>query len=115
MRIRNLHDMAVKGIITFGAPASGGFTGTLPAGETLLVDQEPPVRATGAWLVPERYEHFEAIFVSELILKDPEYNDYAIGISFDEVAQHFVVLKEEADPAGTDKPGLRPSVSDLKR
>ena len=98
----------MKGIITFGAPASGGFTGTLPAGETLLVDQEPPARAIGAWLVPERYEHFESIFVSESIRKHPEYSDYAIAISFDEVAQHFVVLEEEADPAGSDNDGAAP-------
>jgi len=94
MRIRSRQEIAVKGIITFGAPASGGFAGVLPAGETLLVDQEPPAQATGAWLVPERYEHFESIYVPERDRKDPAYSDYALSISFDEVARHFDVLEE---------------------
>jgi len=92
MRLRSRRQLSVKGIITFGAPCSGGFEGLLPAEAVLLVDQEPPNGAAGAWLVPEQYAHFELSFISEGTRKDSSYSGYAIACSFEEAAKNFDVL-----------------------
>lgn len=75
----------------------------LPAGETLLVDQEPPAQAKGAWLVPDRYQHFESIFVPERDRKDPAYSGYAVAITFEEASMHFDIVEEPIQAAETTR------------
>jgi hypothetical protein len=102
MRLRTRRKLEVKGIITYGAPCSGGFVGTLPEGETLVVKQDIPTWASGAWLVPERYEHFELLFVPDATRADPEYNGYAVSCSFKDVAGDFDVIQETMPNQSSD-------------
>ena len=85
MRFRTRRDVPVRGIVNFRAPCTGGFEGTLPAGEILILEHEPPDFAKGMPLIPARYKDFEHLFVSERDRNDPTYNGYAVVWSFDRV------------------------------
>jgi hypothetical protein len=71
MKFRSLRELQVRGMIAYGAPHSSGFDATLPAGEVLVCSQQPGPQ--GMWLVPERYQHFEQVFVPERDRPNPEY------------------------------------------
>ncbi|HEV3272607.1 MAG TPA: hypothetical protein VGZ93_10545 [Candidatus Methylacidiphilales bacterium] len=85
MRFRTRREINVRGIIVFGAPFSNGFEGTLPKGEVLILDSEPRDSAKGMWLIPERYKHFELLFVPERDRLNPDYGNYAVGCAFNQV------------------------------
>lgn len=84
--------MHVNGVVTFCAPCSGGFHGTIPAGEILIVDQEPPASARGTYFVPARYKDFEHQFVSDRDRSDPKYSGYAIACSFDDIDSYLELV-----------------------
>ena len=88
-RFRALADVEVHGVVTFGAPFSSGFDGVFPKGAICVVDMDPPAGARGVYLVPEEYERFERIFVSEHDRGAEEYSSYALAIDFDQLAQSF--------------------------
>ena len=92
MRLRTRREMSVRGVITFGAPCSGGFEGSIPAGEILIVDQDPPAFAKGVYLVPGRYKDFERLFVPESDRADPAYSGYAISCSFESVSSDLETI-----------------------
>jgi hypothetical protein len=91
-RFRSRCELRVKGIIVFGAPFSGGFEGVFPANEILILDSDPPPGTKGMWLVPERYQHFEAIFVPSRDREHEEYGGYAVGIEYTQVGSDVEVL-----------------------
>ena len=91
-RFRSRRDVVVKGIITFAAPFSDGFEGVLPANEVLVLDSEPHPSAKGMWLVPERYDHFETVFVPSRDRAHEGYGGYAVAIDYDQVGADVEVL-----------------------
>ena len=91
-RYRSRVTRAVEGVVTFNAPISGGFQGKLPAGEELEVDTDPPTWATGVYLRPLRYAHFEAEFVSPRDRANPDYDSYSIAVSYEELQRDFEAL-----------------------
>lgn len=88
-KFRLKNDREVEGIIVYGAPCSGHFEGTLQSGEVLILDQQPQDGTKGCWLVPERYDHFEKIFIPQDILEQEDYSSYAIGILYEELERDF--------------------------
>lgn len=92
MKFRSLRDVAVHGIVDYGAPFTfrTGFDAVLPAGEILICDQHPGPR--GMWLVPERYEHFEQLFVPERDRQHPDYAWYALGCPFSQIGQDYELI-----------------------
>jgi hypothetical protein len=95
-RYRARRDVAVNGIVTFGAPFTGGFTGILPRDATCIIDLEPPQRAQGVYLVPDDYARFETMFVSQHDRSSADYSGYAMSVSFDELARSFEKLENES-------------------
>ena len=91
-RYRAVHDVTVRGIVTFGAPFSGHFEGVFPEGETCVVGMEPPHHARGVYLVPDAYARFELLFVSEHDRNSDVYDSYAMAVSFAELTQSFEAL-----------------------
>jgi hypothetical protein len=91
-RFRSRRDLTVNGIISFGAPFSGGFEAVLPANEVLVLDNDPPPNARGMWLVPERYDHFEAMFVPSRDRSHDGYGGYAVAIGYEQVGSDVEVL-----------------------
>jgi hypothetical protein len=91
-RFRTTKALEVQGIIIFGAPCSGGFRGQLPAGEVMILDYEPKPWAKGVWLRPERYRHFEQLFVDEKTRRDPEYDRFAVNASYDELSENYEAI-----------------------
>ncbi len=89
MRFRSLREVSVRGIVVYGAPFSTGFDAVLPAGEILVCDQPGP---QGMWLVPERYAHFEQLFVPAQDRQSPDYNGYAISCSFGQIGQDYETI-----------------------
>jgi hypothetical protein len=94
MKVRSLREVTVRGIIAYGAPYSTGFDAVLPAGEILVCKQKPG--PSGVWLVPERYKHFEELFVPERDRQNPEYGGYAFGCSFSQIGQDYEIVNEKA-------------------
>jgi hypothetical protein len=92
MRFRTRREISVEGVITFGAPCSGGFERILPAGEILIVHQEPPDFAKGVYLVPARYKDFELLFVPERDRADPVYSGYAVVCSFERIGSDLEAI-----------------------
>jgi hypothetical protein len=90
MKFRSLRDVRVRGIVAYGAPFSTGFDAVLPAGESLVCDKEPGPQ--GMWLVPERYEHFEQLFVPERDRRNPEYGGYAVSCAFSQIGQDYEMV-----------------------
>jgi hypothetical protein len=95
-RFRSRCDLQVSGIITFGAPFSGGFKGVFPANEILVLDNESSPGTKGMWLVPERYQHFESIFVPERDRENEVYGGYAVAIEYTQVGTDVEVLNATA-------------------
>jgi hypothetical protein len=95
-RFRSLRELRVTGIIAFGAPFSGGFEGVFPANEFLVLDNEPPPGTKGMWLVPERYQHFEAVFVPSRDREHEAYGGYAVAIEYTQVGADVEVLSATA-------------------
>jgi hypothetical protein len=93
-RFRVKRDLSVSGVIVYGAPCSGGFQGTLPRGEIVTLDYDPKPEFTGCWLKPERYEHFEALFIPERIRQDEEYDHYAISASYKELDREYELVED---------------------
>ena len=79
--------ICVKGGIAFGTPFSGGFKGIFPANEILVLDREPAPGTKGMWLVPERYKHFEAIFVPDHDRAHRTLGGYAFAIEYTQVGR----------------------------
>ena len=88
-RYRALEDVKVRGIVTFGAPFSSGFSGIFPRGCTCIVEMDPPAWADGVHLRPDEYDRFEREFVSEHDRRAEEYDSYAMAVSFDELMRSF--------------------------
>jgi len=86
---RSTRDVAVRGLVTFRNPSSGGFKATLPSGEIVIVENDPPPHAKGVYAVPQRYEALEQLLVPADDLKSRAYGSYALVISFDQLAQDF--------------------------
>jgi hypothetical protein len=95
-RFRSQRELRVKGIIAFGAPFSGGFEGILPANEILVLDNDPPSGTKGMWLVPERYQHFEAVFVPNHDRQHEAYGGYAVAFDYAQVGSDLEVLNASA-------------------
>lgn len=95
-RFRSRRDLRVKGGIAFGAPFSDGFEGIFPANEILVLDREPAPGTKGMWLVPERYKHFEAIFVPDHDRAHEAYGGYAVAIEYTQVGADVEVLNASA-------------------
>jgi hypothetical protein len=85
MRFRTRREMPVLGIIMSATPSTGGFEATLPAGEILIVRDEPPDFAKGITLVPARYSEWERLVVPENERAHAAYTGYAVVCSFDRV------------------------------
>jgi hypothetical protein len=94
MRFRTVREVPVLGIVAYGAPFSTGFDAVLPSGEILLCDQNPGPR--GMWLVPERYKHFEQLFVPERDRRHPDYGGYALACSFSQIGRDYEIVDEKA-------------------
>jgi hypothetical protein len=92
-RFRSCRDLKVNGIISYGAPFSDGFEGLLPASEVLVLDSDPLPNARGMWHVPERYEHFETIFVPSHDRAHEAYGGYAVAINYEYVGEDIEVLQ----------------------
>jgi len=88
-RFRALRDTPVQGVITLKAPGSGGFAGTLPRGEIVAVEMDPPSHAQGVYARPERYEEMARQLVPPSDLASPLFGSYALVISFASLEQDF--------------------------
>ncbi|MGP8201453.1 MAG: hypothetical protein ACLQU4_18335 [Limisphaerales bacterium] len=94
MKFRSLREVQVRGVVAYGAPYSTGFDGTLPVGEIVVCSQEPGPQ--GMWLVPERYKHFEQLFVPEQVRQNPDYGGYAVECLFSQIGQDYEMVGEKA-------------------
>jgi len=86
---RSLRTLSVKGIIHFRAPFSDGFTGTLPAGETVCVLDDPPKGARGVYVRPMRDARLASRFVPAALLRSDKYDGYSIVLSFEDLESDF--------------------------
>jgi hypothetical protein len=91
-RFRALRDTSVRGVITLKTPASGGFVGTLPRGEIVTIEMDPPSHASAVYARPEHYEEIARLLVPQSDLASPLYGSYALVISFDSLEQDFEVV-----------------------
>jgi hypothetical protein len=88
-RFRALHDVPLNCLTHWSAPFTGGLKVVLPGNEVLIVEEEPPVFAAGAYMIPERYDHFLTAWIPESERLPPKFEGYSLAISFDELAQSF--------------------------
>ncbi|HVT07515.1 MAG TPA: hypothetical protein VHO67_08660 [Polyangia bacterium] len=88
-RYRAKSDLDVRGIISYSAPFTGGFRGTLPAGATLTVEDDPPSFARGVYLRPDDYRRFESLFVSADERGAHNYSGYAVVVTFEDLESGF--------------------------
>jgi hypothetical protein len=58
-------DMPSGGLVTYAAPASGGFYCTVPAGTILITAQDQISGAPAFYCRPEKYEELEESLVPE--------------------------------------------------
>jgi hypothetical protein len=58
-------DMPSGGLVTYAAPASGGFYCTVPAGTILVAEQDQIRGAPAFYCRPEKYEELEMSLVPE--------------------------------------------------
>ena len=79
-------------------PYTGSFEGVLPAGEVLVVENDPPSNATGVYLTPENYAPLETRLISDENRGHPEYDSYAISISFESLHRNFELLDSPEIP-----------------
>src|SRR5215212_9784694 len=105
-RFRSLDNISVRGLIHLRAPATGSFAGTLPRGEVVVVDLEPPAHATAVSVRPLRYCELELSLVPSEDRADPKYASYSLVIPLELLLKGF-----EPVPGGTfivllDEPGL---------
>jgi len=91
-RFRAIRDTPVHGVITLQAPGSSGFIGTLPRGEIVTVEKDPPSHATAVYARPERYEEMADLLVPPSDRASPLYGSYTLVISFDSLKQDFEVV-----------------------
>jgi hypothetical protein len=85
VRLRARKAMPIEGVITYGAPVSGRFEGTLPAGEILRLDYEPADSVDGVWLVPEGYAELEQLFIPTQVQTQKGYSGYAVYCPCDKI------------------------------
>ena len=67
------------------APYTGGLEGVVPAGEVLVVTVDPPPSATGADLVPERYDALLVRFIPPEERSAPTFGGYSLCLMFDQI------------------------------
>jgi len=91
-RFRSLRDTPVHGTITLHTPASAEFAGTLPRGEIVAVELDPPSNAKGVNARPERYEEMARLLVPPSDLASPLFSSYTLVISFESLEQDFQLV-----------------------
>jgi hypothetical protein len=91
-KFRAIGDTQVRGIITLRAPASGGFSGTLPRGELIAIEIDPPPAATAVYARPIRYSEMERVLIPASELQHHQYGSYSLVISFESLAQDFELV-----------------------
>jgi hypothetical protein len=93
-RFRVKRDLSVSGVIVYGAPCSGYFEGCLPCGEIVALDYDPKPDSKSCWLKPERYDHFEEIFIPQKTRRDQEYDHFAISCSYKELELEYECVED---------------------
>lgn len=91
-RFRAQRDTPVQGVITLRTPGSAGFAGTLPRGEIVAVQKDPPSHAKGVYARPERYEEMARLLVPPSDLANPLFGSYVLVISFESLEQDFQLV-----------------------
>jgi hypothetical protein len=98
--------MRVSGLISWNAPTTTGFEGTLPKG-TILVKLDDDIEgAIGAGYLPIEKERFEREFVPERERTNEKYSGYYVVIKHEEIGKVIVPLKNGIELL--EKWGMRP-------
>jgi hypothetical protein len=92
-RYRSLREVPVGVHLTYRNPSSGGFRGTLPSGEVVTVEFDPPPHAKAVSAVPVRYEALAQILVSPQELHNRAFDTYRLVITLDQIASDFEQVK----------------------
>jgi hypothetical protein len=92
-RFRSLRDVGVLTLVAFKNPSSGGSDSTLPAGETVVIDDDPLPESTAVYATPERYGALEGRLVPQSDLSDPAYNFYTLIVPLDSLANDFAKVE----------------------
>ena len=87
-RFKAKRDVIVKGRIEFGAPFDDSFEGTLPEGEIVIFEGDTGGYGN-AYLRPEKYDYFEKVFIPEFTRRYPDYGNYTIVCSYDNLKRDF--------------------------
>src|SRR5262245_1417424 len=86
---RAIRDTPVNGVVILRAPATGGFRATLPRGELVMVETDPPSHATAVYAKPVRYREMEHLLLPPGEVKGQHYDSYALVISFESLDRDF--------------------------
>jgi hypothetical protein len=97
MQFRAKHDLSVSGVVCVDDGSRRRFGGSLPAGEILNLEVEPPSWSKTMWLRPARYQELEAIFVPEQDRRDATYRGYAVRLTHDQVGPELEVVNANAN------------------
>jgi hypothetical protein len=84
-RFRATTDFPAICLTHWMAPFTGGYSVVVPAGEILVVPEDPPSFATGVALVPERYDHFLQVFVPPEDRNAEKFGGYSLAVPFDDL------------------------------
>jgi len=94
-RYRVVNDTPAICMTYWKAPYTGGVKVVVPAGEVLVVTADPSPRATGADLLPERYDALLAKFVPFKERSDPKFGGYSLCLMFDQIDANCQLVTEE--------------------
>jgi len=95
-RLRARKEVAIQGVITYGAPKCGHFEGILPSGEILRLDYEPADSVDGIWVVPERYAELEQLFIPTQVQTERGYSGYAVYCPCERIGPCFELVSRAA-------------------
>lgn len=93
-RYKAIRDARLSVLVTYKNPSSGAFGATLPEGEIVVVANDPPAHATGAYALPERYEGLEAVLVPAPELSNRAYQSYVLMIRFTQLEADFQFIAD---------------------
>lgn len=92
MRFRAIRDVPVHVQVTYRNPSSDGFRATLPRGEVVVVQADPPQEARAVYALPDRYESLEPTLVPAQELRSGAYQSYSLVLMLDQLDSDFEVL-----------------------
>ena len=91
-RYRVLRDLEVGALTHWRAPFTGGHEVVLPAGEIIMILNNPPATATAVYCKPERYDDLHEQFIPEEDRTAEKYSGYSLVIDLGVIRRDMELL-----------------------